>query len=170
LQEIGFLLKDWLTKIRLKMQDSAKMEITWKNQNGKLGACCDGRNMESRMFGKKNVVREKSFAFALRTVRLAKFLRDAKREFVLSKQVLRSGTAIGALIRESEHAQSRADFISKLSIALKEANETDYWIDLLHQSDYLTSGQFQSIHSDIQELLRLLVSIVKSSKSRPPKP
>ena len=103
--------------------------------------------MESRGVAKKNVVREKSFAFALRTVRLAKFLRDAKREFVLSKQVLRSGTAIGALVRESEHAQSRADFISKLSIALKEANETD---------------------RDIQELIRLLVSIVKSTKSSSP--
>lgn len=124
--------------------------------------------MECRGVGKKNVVREKSFAFALRTVRLAKFLRDGKREFVLSKQVLRSGTAIGALVRESEHAQSRADFISKLSIALKEANETDYWIDLLHQSDLLTSDQFHSIHRDIQELIRLLVSIVKSTKSSPP--
>ena len=152
----------------VKMQTTTKMEITWTNQNGISRACIDGRNMENRVFGKKNVVREKSFAFALRTVRLAKFLRDAKREFVLSKQVLRSGTAIGALVRESEHAQSRADFISKLSIALKEANETDYWIDLLHQSDYLTSDQFQSIHRDIQELIRLLVSIVKSTKSSPP--
>jgi four helix bundle protein len=161
--------KDWLTKIGLKMQITTKMEITWKNQNGKSRSCMDRRNMESRVLGKKNVVREKSFAFALRMVRLAKFLRDAKREFVLSKQVLRSGTAIGALVRESEHAQSRADFISKLSIALKEANETDYWIDLLHQSDYLTSDQFQSIRRDIQELIRLLVSIVKSTKSSPPK-
>ena len=91
-----------------------KMEITWKNQNGKSRSCIDGRNTESRVFGKKNVVRVKSFAFALRAVRLAKFLRDAKREFVLSKQVLRSGTAIGALVRESEHAQSRADFISSV--------------------------------------------------------
>ena len=152
------------------MQFTAKMEVTWKIQHGKSHLYLDGRNMESRVLGKKNVVREKSFAFALRTVRLAMFLRDAKREFVLSKQVLRSGTAIGALVRESEHAQSRADFISKLSIALKEANETDYWIDLLHQSDLLTSDQFQSIHRDIQELIRLLVSIVKSAKSSPPKP
>ena len=150
------------------MQIITKMEIIWKNQNGKSRSCLHGRNMGSRGLGKKNVVREKSFAFALRTVRLAKLLREAKCEFVLSKQVLRSGTAIGALVRESEHAQSRADFISKLSIALKEANETDYWIDLLHQSDLLTSDQFQSIHRDIQELIRLLVSIVKSTKSCPP--
>ena len=73
----------------------------------------------------------KSFAFALRVVKLAKYLQEEKREFVLSKQVLRSGTAIGALVREAEHAQSKADFISKMSIALKEANETDYWLDLL---------------------------------------
>ena len=150
------------------MQIVTKMGSTWKNQNGKSRSCLVGWSMESRGVAKKNVVREKSFAFALRTVRLAKFLRDAKREFVLSKQVLRSGRAIGALVRESEHAQSRADFISKLSIALKEANETDYWIDLLHQSDLLTSDQFQSIHRDIQELIRLLVSIVKSTKSSPP--
>ena len=83
---------------------------------------------------RQNVVKEKSFAFALRMVRLAKYLQDEKKEFVLSKQVLRSGTAIGALVREAEHAQSKPDFISKMSIALKEANETDYWIDLLYQT------------------------------------
>lgn len=85
----------------------------------------------------KGPLSHKSFAFALRIVKLAKYLRGEHKEFVLSKQVLRSGTAIGALVRESEHAQSRADFISKLSIALKEANEADYWLDLLHQSGYL---------------------------------
>lgn len=106
----------------------------------------------------------KSFAFALRVVKLAKYLQDEKREFVLSKQVLRSGTAIGALVREAEHAQSKADFINKMSIALKEGNETDYWIDLLHQSGYLTQENYDSIHPDIQELIKLLVSIVKTSK------
>lgn len=114
---------------------------------------------------RRNVVREKSFAFALRMVKLAKYLQEQKREFVLAKQVLRSGTAIGALVREAEHAQSKADFISKMSIALKEANETDYWLDLLHQSDYVTSESHASIHPDIQELIKLLVSIVKTSKS-----
>jgi len=113
---------------------------------------------------KPNPVRDKSFLFALRIVKLAKFLQGEKKEFVLSKQVLRSGTAIGALVREAEHAQSKADFVSKMSIALKEANETDYWLDLLHQSDYLTQDSYASIHPDIQELIKLLVSIVKTSK------
>ena len=113
---------------------------------------------------KPNPIRDKSFLFALRIVKQAKFLQGEKKEFVLSKQVLRSGTAIGALVREAEHAQSKADFISKMSIALKEANETDYWLDLLHQSDYLTPDSYDSIHSDIQELIKLLVSIVKTSK------
>jgi four helix bundle protein len=113
----------------------------------------------------KNVVKDKSFAFALRVVKLAKYLQEQQKEFVLSKQVLRSGTAIGALVREAEHAQSRPDFINKMSIALKEANETDYWLDLLHQSEYITPESFDSIHPDIQELIKLLVSIVKTSKT-----
>jgi four helix bundle protein len=111
-----------------------------------------------------NPVREKSFAFALRIVKLAKYLQTEKKEFVLSKQILRSGTAIGALVREAEHAQSKADFSHKMSIALKEANETDYWLDLLHQSDYLATDSYASIQPDIQELIKLLVSIVKTSK------
>jgi four helix bundle protein len=115
---------------------------------------------------KENVVRDKSFAFALRIVKLAKYLQGEKKEFVLSKQVLRSGTAIGALVREAEHAQSKADFVSKMSIALKEANETEYWIELLHQSEYIDTSQYQSIHPNSVELIKLLVSIVKTSKSQ----
>ncbi|MBD5781058.1 four helix bundle protein [Pelagicoccus sp. NFK12] len=115
---------------------------------------------------KENVVKDKSFVFALRIVKLAKYLQEEKREFVLSKQVLRSGTAIGALVRESEHAQSRADFVSKMSIALKEANETEYWIDLLHQSDYIATKDYDLLHPDIEELLKLLISIVKTSRSQ----
>ena len=84
---------------------------------------------------------------------------------MLSRQALRSGTAIGALIREAEHAQSKADFVSKMSIALKEANETEYWIDLLHQSNYIDDKNYKSIHPDIVELLKLLVSIVKTSRN-----
>lgn len=91
---------------------------------------------------KENVIKNKSFAFALRVVKLYKFLIDEKREFVLSKQLLRSGTAIGALVREAEHAESKADFIHKMAIAQKEANETDYWIELLFQSDYLNSKSY----------------------------
>src|SRR6056297_803099 len=118
-------------------------------------------NGELRMDNAKaNPARDKSFLFALRIVKLAKYLQSEKKEFVLSKQVLRSGTAIGALVREAEHAQSKADFINKMSIALKEANETDYWIDLLNQSDYLTRESYDSMQPDIRELIKLLVSIV----------
>jgi four helix bundle protein len=114
------------------------------------------------MSGKK--VKELSFAFALRIVKLCRFLGQEQREFVLSKQLLKSGTAIGALVREAEHAESRADFIHKMTIALKEANETLYWIELLHQSQLLDQKGFDSINPDIVELLKLLTSIVKSSK------
>ena len=112
---------------------------------------------------KKNIIKNKSFAFALRIVKLYKFLCD-KKEYVLSKQLLRSGTAVGALIREAEHAESKADFIHKMAISLKEANETEYWIDLLYESDYLDKQAYKSIKPDIQELLKLLISIIKSTK------
>jgi four helix bundle protein len=97
-------------------------------------------------------------------VKLAKYLQDEKKEFVLSKQVLRSGTAIGALVREAEHAESRADFVHKMNIALKEANETLYWLELLHQAEYITDQSFASIRLDSEELVKLLVSIVKTTK------
>jgi len=112
---------------------------------------------------KPNIVKEKSFAFALRIVKLYKFFVE-KKEFVLSKQLLRSGTAIGALVREAEHAESKADFIHKMAIDQKEANETDYWIELLYQSDYLNTAQYNSIITDIQELNKILASIIISSK------
>jgi four helix bundle protein len=114
---------------------------------------------------KNNIVKDKSFAFAIRTVSLYKFLTNERKEFVLSKQVLRSGTAIGALVREAEQAESRKDFIHKLAIALKEANETEYWLELLHKSSYLDDSTFVSIHNDVVELLKLLTSIIKTSKS-----
>ena len=115
---------------------------------------------------KENVVKVKSFAFALRVVKLAKHLQTEKKEFVLSQQVLRSGTAIGALVREAEHAESKPDFSHKMNIALKEANETLYWLELLHQTEYITDKSFESIQSDSEELLKMLVSIVKTSKAR----
>jgi four helix bundle protein len=114
---------------------------------------------------KENIVRDKSFAFALQIIKLYKHLTTEKKEYILSKQILRSGTAIGALVRESEHAESKLDFDHKMSIALKEANETDYWIELLYQSGYINQASYKSIHADCQELLRLLVSIVKSTRS-----
>ena len=113
---------------------------------------------------KENVIKEKSYAFALRMVKAYKFLSSEQREFVLSKQMLRSGTAIGALIREAEFAQSTPDFIHKLSIALKEANETEYWILLLKDSEYITETSFLSIHTDCVELIKLLTSIINTSK------
>ncbi|MDI9536129.1 MAG: four helix bundle protein [Bacteroidota bacterium] len=115
---------------------------------------------------KENVVRDKSYDFALKVVKLYKFLMENKKEFVLSKQFLRSGTSIGANIRESEHAQSDADFLHKLSIALKEANETDYWIDLLHYANYLTEKEFLDLKKDINEILKLLVAIIKTMKEK----
>lgn len=113
---------------------------------------------------KDNILKSKSFLFAIRVVKLYKYLAEEKREFVLSKQMLRSGTAIGALIRESEHAESKADFIHKLSISLKEANETEYWLMLLKETDYISQKEFDSINSNIIELLKLLISIIKTSK------
>ena len=97
-------------------------------------------------------VQSKSFAFAIRVVNLHRHLAGEKREFVLSKQVLRSGTAIGALVREAEQAESKADFIHKMAIALKEANETEYWLLLLHEPDYLDASTFDSIHRDIVDI------------------
>lgn len=114
---------------------------------------------------KSNPVKDKSFAFALRIVKLYQYLTEQKKEYVLSKQLLRSGTAIGALVREAEHAESRADFIHKMSIALKEANETEYWLELLCQSHFIDQQGHESIQPDIIELLKLLTSIIKSSKT-----
>ena len=110
------------------------------------------------------VVVEKSKAFALRIINLYRYLKDEKREHILSKQVLRSGTSIGANVKEAIRGQSRADFLSKINIALKEASETEYWLELLHESDYIPDDAFESIYRDCQELLRLLMSIAKSTK------
>jgi four helix bundle protein len=114
---------------------------------------------------KDNVLKNKSFEFAIRIVKLCEFLRKNKKEYVLSKQILRSGTSIGALVRESEYAESKADFIHKLTIALKEANETEYWLDLLNRTNYLNVEQSNSLILDNKELLKLLISIIKATKS-----
>ena len=110
-------------------------------------------------------LKEKSFAFALRMVKLSQYLINTHREYVLSRQVLRRGTTIGALIREAKFAQSKSDFLHKLTIALKEANETDYWLDLLYQSGYIDEKMYQSIQPEIDELLRLLISSTKTAKN-----
>ena len=111
-----------------------------------------------------NVVEEKSFQFAIRVIRLYQYLRSKKKEFVLSKQLLRSGTSIGANVAEAQQAQSRADFLSKINIALKEAAETEYWIRLLRATDYMEEKEFLSIYDDCEQVKKLLVSIVKSTK------
>lgn len=112
----------------------------------------------------KSILKEKSYIFAIRIVKLCLFLRDEKSEYVLSKQLLRSGTAIGALIREAEFGQSLADFRSKMSIGLKEANETDYWLNFLKDTGYLNDKMFQSISEDCLELIKMLVATVKTTK------
>ena len=111
-----------------------------------------------------NAVQEKSFHFAVRIVNLCKFLQNEKKEYILYKQLFRCGTSIGANVAEAQQAQSRADFVSKLNIALKEAYETDYWLRLLHETNYLTESAFQSVISDCRELEKLLISIIKTAK------
>lgn len=114
----------------------------------------------------ENTVKYKSYSFALRIIKVYKFLNTEQREFVLSKQLLRSGTAIGALIREAEHAESKADFIHKMNISLKEANETEYWLMLLHDSGYFDEKSYMSILIECQELIKMLISIIKTSKEK----
>jgi four helix bundle protein len=113
---------------------------------------------------KENIIKDKSFLFAIKVVSLYQFLAEAKKEYVLSKQVLRSGTSIGANVRESEHAQSKLDFIHKLSISLKEANETEYWFDLLFHSGYINQELYQDLSNDIKEIIRILIAIINSTK------
>ena len=113
-----------------------------------------------------NAIKDKSRDFAIRVINCYKYLTEEKKEFVLSKQLLKSGTSIGANCRESKNAQSRGDFQSKLSIALKEADETEYWLDLLHATDYLDDKLFNSLNDDCVELIKLLTAIVKSLKDK----
>ncbi|MDD5810535.1 MAG: four helix bundle protein [Treponema sp.] len=111
-----------------------------------------------------NVVADKSKSFAIRIIKFYKYLCDEKKEFVLSKQILRSGTSIGANIRESKNAQSKADFISKMNIALKEADETAYWMELLWESEIIEKSQVIDLYELNTELIKLLTAIIKSSK------
>ena len=123
-------------------------------------------NNENIIRKEKSILVVKSYAFAVRIVNLVQFLRKEKSEYVLSKQVLRSGTAIGALIREAEFAQSKSDFVHKLSIALKEANETDYWICLLKDTNYISVSEYESLASDCSELIYILISSIKTVKNK----
>ena len=113
---------------------------------------------------KENIVIEKSYAFALRIIKLYKYLADTHKEYVISKQVLRSGTAIGALLSELVYAQSKADFINKAHVALKEANESQYWLRLFYRTRYLTESEYESMKADIDSIISLLMAITKSFK------
>ena len=111
-----------------------------------------------------NIIAEKSIDFAIRIVNCYKYLREKKKEDVISKQMLRSGTSIGANIHEGTQAQSPADFISKMSIALKEASETSYWLTVLLRTDILENGAYDSLKSDLDEIIRILISSIKTTK------
>lgn len=112
-----------------------------------------------------NLILEKSKSFAIRIINMYKYLANEKKEFVLAKQVLRSGTSIGANVKECINAESRLDFIHKLGIALKEADETEYWLELLHETNYITDKQFSSIVTDCKEIIKILIAIIKKAKA-----
>ena len=115
--------------------------------------------------GQKSIIGDKSMAYAIRIVRLYRYLTDEKHEFVMSKQLLRCGTSIGANTKESKNAQSRNDFLNKLNIALKEADETEYWLELLYKTDFLDQNQYLSIQNDTNEIIKILTSIIKTLKT-----
>jgi four helix bundle protein len=114
----------------------------------------------------KGILQDKSFQFALKVIKLYKFLVEEKREYVLSKQILRSGTSIGANIREAQNAQSNTDFVHKLSISQKECDETIYWLELLHQSEYISEDEFDFMNANATGLLKMLRSAILTSKSK----
>ena len=114
----------------------------------------------------ENVSLDKSFDYAVRIVNLCKYLNNDKKEYIMSKQLLRCGTSIGANISEAQRGQSLADFTTKMCIALKEANESEYWLRLLYKTDYLEEKQFESIHKDAEELINILTSICKTSQEK----
>lgn len=113
-----------------------------------------------------SIVKNKSFQFAVRTVNLYKVLLSERKEFVMSKQLLRSGTSVGANVREAVNAQSTADFIHKLSISQKECDETLYWLELLKETNYITETEFESLHNDATELLKIIRSIILTTKQK----
>ena len=113
---------------------------------------------------KNNIIAEKSYNFALRIVKLSRYLIENKKEFVLSKQILRSGTSIGANVEEAIGGQSSKDFLNKISISYKEARETDYWLRLLKDSNFLSENQFLTLHQDLEEIIKILAKIQKTTK------
>ena len=140
------------------------MSSPCKNQRTKQKIENLKRKIENRCFT-SNIIETKSFDFAVRIVKLYKLLCEQRKEYILSKQLIRSATSIGANISEAQQAQSKADFISKLSISLKETSETKYWIKLLLATDYLSTKEADSLLNDCTEIEKLLVAILKTSKS-----
>ena len=122
------------------------------------------RNSASDAKESKGALREKSFQLAIRIVRLCKYLREEKKEFTISKQLLRSGTNPGAMVREAANAETGLDFIHKLGVGQKEAGETQYWLELLFATEYLSEQEFQSINSDTEEVMKLLRSSIPTKK------
>jgi four helix bundle protein len=122
--------------------------------------------MQNEVTMEQNPVVDKSFRFAVRIVNLYKYMIREHKEYVLSKQILRCGTSIGANIAEGQRGQSKADFAAKMNIALKEANETEYWLRLLHETDYLSKEQYKSLHTDIHELISLLMAICRTANDK----
>ena len=112
------------------------------------------------------MIKEKTLNFAIRIVKCYKYLCEDKKEFVMSKQILRSGTSIGANVRESKNAQTDPDYLTKMNIALKEADETQYWLELLFRSEYITEKEYESLNEDLKEIIAILVSIVKKLKDK----
>ena len=116
------------------------------------------------MTPKQNIIKEKSFAFAIRVIKMYNFLKENKKEFILSKQLMRSGTSIGAMVREAINAETSKDFIHKLSVAQKECDETCYWLELLKEANYISEKEFASIYNDATELLKIRSIIIKSKQ------
>ena len=112
----------------------------------------------------KNVLKEKSFALALRIIKLYKFLIENKKEYILSKQILRSGTSVGAMIREAQNAESKMDFVHKLAIAQKECDESIYWMELLVQSNYISKEAFESVSAEAEQVLKMIKSAILTTK------
>ncbi len=112
----------------------------------------------------KNILKEKSFALALRIIKLYKFLVENKKEYVMSKQVLRSGTSVGAMIREAQNAESKMDFVHKLAIAQKECDESLYWLELLVESDYITDESFKSVYGETEQVFKMIKSAILTTK------
>ena len=113
-----------------------------------------------------NIIENRSFEYAVRIIRLYQYLTNEKKEYVLSKQILRCGTSIGANVAEAQKGQSRADFNAKMNIALKEANETHYWLRLLHRTDYINDKEFASMESEIREIISILAAICKATNKK----